>query len=113
MGTGMVRFAQHDNSGFGRETSLSGAAAGRVEITGDVVDIGRAKATRQIIARGGRIEKVSAVGNVVKRRKRLLHVEEAVECRVGEAYTGLTVRSQILVDACHATCPDRGGCARP
>src|SRR6266849_3221259 len=89
-----------------------GGAAARVEVTGDVVDIGRAKATRQVIARGGRIEQVSAVGNVVKSRKRLLHVEEAVECRVGEAYTGLTAGSQILVDERHATCPERGGCAR-
>src|SRR2546430_16078242 len=48
----------------------------------------------------------------MKSGKCLLHVEETVECGVGEAYTGLTAGSQILVDERYATCPERGGCAR-
>ena len=57
----------------------------------DIADIGCADAARQVIARGGRIMKIVAAGDIVERGQLLLRVKKAVQGRICRTYNGFAL----------------------
>ncbi len=58
---------------------------------GDIIDIGCANATGQIIAIRGRIIEIVSSGDIVERRRLLLRVKQAVQGGICIAHGGFTL----------------------